>query len=208
MQEIIKGLLHTFYIFSHPFDGFWTMKSEKKGNLKSGIVILILLVVTTAYRILSSGYLFTSKNLSQFSIWVLALLIIACVLLYCVANWALTTLFDGKGKISEIFIALMYSVAPIVIVNLPITLLTHVVVSNEAAFVSFISIISIIWSVFLLLIGNLTIHEYTMFKSIISVAFTLVAMLAIVVLLILGCNMIQQVWIWLTSIIKEIALRL
>ena len=208
MQEIIKGLLHTFYIFSHPFDGFWVMKAEKKGNWESGMVILVLLVITTAYRILSSGYLFTSKNLSQFSIWVLALLIVACVLLYCIANWALTTLFEGKGKISEIFIALMYSIAPIVIVNIPITIMTHIVVANEAAFVSFINVISIVWSVFLLLVGNLTIHEYTMFKSIISVAFTFIAMIAIVVLLILGCNLIQQVWIWITSIIKEIVLRL
>ena len=208
MQEIIKGLLHTFYIFSHPFDGFWIMKSEKKGNWKSGVVILVLLVFTTAYRILSSGYLFTSKTLSQFSIWVLALLIVACVLLYCVANWALTTLFDGKGKISEIFTSLMYSLAPIVIVNIPITIMTHFVIANEAAFVSFINAISIIWAVFLLLVGNLTIHEYTMLKSIISVVFTFCAMVAIAVLLILACNLIQQVWIWLTSIIKEIVLRL
>lgn len=207
MQEIIKGLLHTFYIFSHPFDGFWTMKSEKKGNWKSGVVILVLLVFTTAYRILSSGYLFTSKTLSQFSIWTLALLMVACVLLYCVANWALTTLFEGKGKISEIFTALMYSLAPIVIINIPITLLTHFVVANEAAFVTFINAVSIIWAIFLLLVGNLTIHEYTMLKSIISVVFTACAMVAIAVLLILACNLIQQVWIWLTSIIKEIMLR-
>lgn len=208
MQEIIKGLLHTFYIFSHPFDGFWIMKSEKKGNWKSGVVILVLLVLTTAYRILSSGYLFTSNTLAKFSIWVLAILIVACVLLYCIANWALTTLFDGKGKISEIFTALMYSVTPIVLVNIPITFLTHFVVENEIAFVSFINIISIIWAVFLLLVGNLSIHEYTMLKSIISVIFTICAMVAIAVLLVLACNLIQQVWIWITSIIKEIALRL
>ena len=208
MQEIIKGLLHTFYIFSHPFDGFWIMKSEKKGNLKSAFLILLLLVITTAVRILSSGYLFTSKTLSQFSIWMLALLIVVAVLLYCVANWALTTLFEGKGKISEIFIALMYSVTPIVITNIPITILTHVVVANEAAFVSFINVVSIIWAVFLLLVGNLTIHEYTMLKSIISVIFTGCAMIAIAVLFVLGCNLIQQVWLWIVAIIKEIVLRL
>ncbi len=208
MQEMIKGLLHTFYILSHPFDGFWTMKSEKKGNLRSAFLILLLLVITTAIRILLSGYLFTSKTLLQFSIWILALLIVVCVLLYCVANWALTTLFEGKGKISEIFIALMYSLTPIIIANIPITVMTHIVVANEAAFVSFVNVLSVIWAVFLLLVGNLTIHEYTMIKSIISVVFTGCAMIAIAVLLILGCNLIQQVWIWVVSIIKEIVLRL
>ena len=34
------------------------------------------------------------------------------------------------------------------------------------------------------------------------------AMVAITVLLILACNLIQQVWIWITSIAKEIILRL
>lgn len=207
MKDILSGLCHTFYIYSHPFDGFWVMKKEKKGNLKSAMVMLVLFVATTAYRILCSGYLFTSQMLSKFSIWLLALAAVVLVLLYCVSNWALTTLMDGKGSFSEIFIALMYALTPVTVLNIPVTILSQIFVAEEAAFLSFINTVAVLWAVFLLLAGNVSIHEYTMLKSIVTAIITVAGMAAIAVITILVCNLVQQVWIWAVSIIQEIAFR-
>lgn len=207
MQEVWTGLKHTFYIFSHPFDGFWIMKSEKKGNVKSATVILILLIITTAIRFLGSGYLFTSATLAGFSAWMLMLVVLALVVLYCVANWALTTLMNGNGSISEIYMTLMYALAPTVIINIPLTLLSHVLTAEESAFFTFFSALAIIWGIFLLLVGNMYIHEYTMMQSIATVVLSVAGIIAIAVLLLLISNLMQQVWIWISSIIKEFVMR-
>lgn len=208
MKDILSGLRHTFYIYSHPFDGFWVAKREKIGNVKSSVIILILLVATTALRILNSGFLFSSGALSEFSIWLLSVAVVILVLLYCIANWALTTLLEGMGTFKEIFISLMYSLTPIVITNIPLTILSQILVVQEAAFYSFIDIIILIWTVFLILAGNMTIHEYTMFKSIVTVVCTVLAMIGIAVLVFLVCNLTQEVCMWLISIVNEIAFRL
>ena len=208
MTEILNGLRHTFYIYSHPFDGFWIAKREKKGNVKSGIVILFLLVITTALRILNSGYLFSSGALSDFSIWLLSFAVVVLVVLYCVANWALTTLTEGMGTFKEIFITLMYALTPVVIANIPMTVLSQILVAKESAFFTFIDTVIIIWAIFLLLAGNMTIHEYTMTKSIITVVCTVLAMIAIAVLVFLICNLAQQVCFWVVSVVNEIAFRL
>lgn len=207
MQEVWTGLKHTFYIFSHPFDGFWIMKSEKKGNVKSATVILALLIITTAIRFLASGYLFTSSTIAGFSAWVLMLMVLALVIVYCVANWALTTLMNGNGSIKDIYISLMYAVTPIVLVNIPLTLLSHVLTSEEGAFITLISTLSIIWAVFLLLVGNMSIHEYTMMQSVATVLLSVAGIIGIAVLLILVVNLMQEVLLWATSIIDEIVLR-
>ena len=208
MREILNGLRHTRYIYSHPFDGFWVMKKERKGNIKSAAVLLALFVVTTAYRFLCSGYLFTSPMLSKFSIWLLAAAVVVLVLLYCVSNWALTTLMDGKGSFAEVCMALMYALTPITLMNIPITVLSQVFVAEEAAFISFLNAIAVIWTVFLLLAGNVSVHEYTMVKSIVTLLLTVAGMAVIAVLAILAGNLVQQVWIWAVSIIKELAFRL
>lgn len=208
MSEIVAGLKHIFYIFSHPIDGFWVMKSEKKGNVKSAFVILLLLAATMTYRIVGTEFYFQSPQLSQFSFLLLAGAILLLVLLFCIANWALTTLMDGKGSFSEIFMMLMYALCPIILINIPITVLTYFFVAEEATFYTLINGISIVWSGFLLFIGNMSIHEYSSLKSIFTLILTVIAMAGIVVLAILAGNLVQQVWLWIADIIKELSYRI
>lgn len=208
MAQILDNLKFTFYIYSHPFDGFWIMKKEKTDKWKTGLIILALLIVTTALRTLNSGYLFSNSSLNNFSVWLLCVLVATVVFVYCIANWALTTLAEGMGKFEDIFASLMYAVTPIVIANIPMTLLSLILTDNEAAFYNFIDIIIIGWSLFLLLAGNLTIHEYTMAKSIVTVVLSVVAMVAIAVLVFLVLNLTQQVWNWVSTITSEIIFRL
>lgn len=208
MAQILDNLKFTFYIYSHPFDGFWVMKKEKTGKWKTGLIILFLLIITTAFRTLNSGYLFSGGGVINFSVWLLAFMVVAVVFLYCIANWALTTLAEGMGTFEDIFASLMYALTPIVIVNLPMTLLSQILIQNEAAFYNFIDIIVILWSLFLILAGNLTIHEYTMFKSVLTVILSVVAMIAIAVLIFLAFNLTQQVWNWIVAIFSEIFFRL
>lgn len=208
LSETLSGLKFTLYIFSHPFDGFWIMKSERRGNVKSATLIFLILVLTTAYRILGSGRLFTYDTFASFSVWILVIAVILLAALYCVANWAITTLLDGKGSISEIYMYLMYSLAPLALINIPVTLISHIIVAEEAAFYTLINIVCAVWVIFLVLVGNLSVHDFTMFKSICTVALTLAAMVGIFVLTVLFFNLAQQVWIWAASIVKEIAFRI
>ncbi len=208
MSELVTGLKHIFYIFSHPIDGFWVMKSEKKGNVKAAFIIMLLLAVTMTYRIVGSEYYFQSPQLANFSFLLLVGAILLLVLLFCIANWALTTLMDGKGSFSEIFMMLMYALCPIILVNIPLTVLTYFFVAEEAAFYTLFNWFSIIWSALLLFIGNMSIHEYSGFKSILTLIITVMAMAGIVVLAILAGNLVQQVWLWIGDIITEITYRL
>ena len=208
MKDILKGIKHIFYIYSHPFDGFWLMKREKIGGYGFGLSTLALLVITTSLRILNTGYLYESGAVSNFSVWLLALFVTMVVVLYCVANWALTTLIDGMGSFKEIFVALMYAVTPIVITNIPMTLLSNFFVLSESSYYGFFNALIIIFTVFLVLVGNMTIHEFTMFKSIWTLALTVAAMVAIAVMAFLAFNLIQQVWLFIVSLFSEISFRL
>lgn len=126
MYKILNGLKFTFYIYSHPFDGFWIMNREKKSNLPTAFVLFVLLVATTVYRILGPGYLFKTANLAQFSPWALATVLAVLILLYCICNWALTTLIGGSANIKQIFMATMYALTPILLFNIPVTVLANI----------------------------------------------------------------------------------
>ncbi len=208
MTDLLKSLKYTFTIYSHPFEGFWFMKAGKRATPKTGFVILLLLLVTTSIRIYTTGYILSSISLTNFSVWLMMLVIIGIVLLYCIANWALTTLLDGKGTFGEIFTSLMYSVTPIVIMNLPMTLLSNLVSYEGIPFYNFLNVITFAWSLFLLLAANHSVHDFSMTKSVFTFLLTVIFMLIIIVIGILFVNLCQQVYVWVAAIVQEIAYRL
>lgn len=208
MNRLAESLKYTFSIYSHPFDGFWFMKSQKRATYKTGLVLFMLLIVTTAVRIYTTGYIFSSVSLENFSVWLLAAVIVGLTVLYCTSNWALTTLLDGKGTFGEIFTSVMYSLTPIILINLPMAALSNIITNEEASFYGFINTVAIIWSLALLLIANMQIQDFTMTKSILTFLGTLVIMLIIAVIGILFINLCQQVYIWVLSVVREILYRL
>ena len=208
MNRLAESLKYTFSIYSHPFDGFWFMKSQKRASYKTGLVLFILLIVTTAVRIYTTGYIFSSVSLESFSVWLLAAVIVGLTVLYCTSNWALTTLLDGKGTFGEIFTSVMYSLTPVILINLPMAALSNIITNEEASFYGFINTVAIIWSLALLLIANMQIQDFTMTKSILTFLGTLVIMLIIAVIGILFINLCQQVYVWVLSIVREILYRL
>ncbi len=208
LNRLIDSLKYTFSIYSHPFEGFWFMKSQKRATYKTGLVLLLLLIITTAVRIYTTGYIFSSVSLESFSVWLLAAVIIGLIVLYCTANWALTTLLDGKGTYGEIFTSVMYSLTPVILVNLPMAALSNVITNEEASFYTFINTAAIIWSVALMLIGNMQIQDFTMTKSIMTFIATLLIMVIIAVIGILFINLCQQVYVWVLSVVREVSYRL
>lgn len=207
-MRLSDSLKYSFYILSHPFDGFWVLKSEKKGTVKSATVLFALFIATLIIRVYSTGYLLSGFTAEYLSVWLMLAAIVFIALLYCVANWALTTLFDGKGKFTEVYVAVCYATLPVTLVNIPLTVISNMITIEEAAFYSFFNGISIAWMIFLLLAGNLSTHDYTMTKSIITFIVTVFIMFIIVVLLVLFGNLVQQVYVFVLSIIKEISFRL
>lgn len=208
MNRLAESLKYTFSIYSHPFDGFWFMKSQKRASYKTGLVLFMLLIVTTAVRIYTTGYIFSSVSLESFSVWLLAAVIVGLTVLYCTSNWALTTLLDGKGTFGEIFTSVMYSLTPVILINLPMAALSNIITNEEASFYGFINTMAIIWSLALLLIANMQIQDFTMTKSVLTFLGTLVIMLIIAVIGILFINLCQQVYVWVLSIVREILYRL
>ena len=89
-----------------------------------------------------------------------------------------------------------------------LTVFSNFFVLSEASYYTFINAIIILFSVFLLLAGNMTIHEFTMFKSIWTLILTVLAMLAIAVMAFLAFNLIQQVWLFILSLFSEISFRI
>lgn len=207
-MEVLRGLRYVFYLIFHPFNGFWDLKHEKKGNLGSAFVIVGLLGVTFILRRQATGFIFNTVNLLELNIFVEIMSVILPFALWCVANWSLTTLLDGEGSIKDIIITSAYALAPLVIINLPLILVSNVITLDEGAFYYFFISLSVVWAGALMLVGTSVVHQYSMTKTLFCTVAIVIGMGLIIFIGMLFFSLIQQVWSFIYTVYKEISLRL
>ena len=202
-KTIGEEFLYAFHIMTHPFDGFWDLKHEKRGSVRSAFLILLLTIVSFAYQSLGTGYIFNQSSAADYSgIYSTIISVVIPLMLWVVSNWCLTTLFDGEGKFSDIFVATCYSLMPIPLFMIPSVLLSNILVADEAAIMTTLQIIAWLWAGMLLYVGMMTTHGYSFFKNLLTVLATILGMIFIMFLSVLFfelmaklVNLVSQLWL-------------
>jgi hypothetical protein len=135
------------------------------------------------------------------------LYVVVPVLFWCIANWSLTTLMDGEGKFTEIFTSTCFALLPMILINLPWIWLSNVISLQETSFYTFSSNVAVFWSLYLLFVGNMTVHQYTPSKTIATILLSVVAMGFIAFICLLFFSLVQQMLSFVNVIYQEIVLR-
>lgn len=196
-----------FYILFHPADGFYNMKYEKQGHTSIIFVNLILFWISYSFQKQYSGFVINENNPLDYNTFFDLAGIVITFLLWCVGNWSITTLMNGEGKFRDIAMAASLSMTPMILVFIPATLLSNLLILDEAAFYHVIMGISIVWFTLLMFFGVMTIHNYSVGKTIATLVLTFLSICVILFLAILVGALIQQVYIFLKSIYTELLYR-
>ncbi|HHX72693.1 MAG TPA: YIP1 family protein [Clostridiales bacterium] len=209
MALLWKQLRYSLYLIFHPFDGFWDLKHEKRGSRLSAIAIIGILVLTSIIKTQFTGYLYNqyydgvSLNiLSEFTTTV------GTFLLWCIANWALTTLMDGEGTFGDIVMVSAYALTPMILIGVPMAFLSNFMPLEFGTFYTLANGIAVVWSGFLMLSGLLVVHQYTLGKTVLTAILIIVAMAVIIFLGLLFFNLISQLIGFFIGMYREIVLRI
>ncbi|MGM0881320.1 MAG: Yip1 family protein [Bacillota bacterium] len=203
-QDFIKFPLH---LLVHPFDGFWDLKYDGKGKVRVALILLALVVISVILQNQYAGFLVNYNDPRNLNSITQLLTIVFPFFLWCVSNWAITTLMDGEGKFKEIVMATGYALVPIVLIYLPMTVASRFMVEEETAFYYLLLSISSIWFAALLFVGTMTVHQYTVLKTVVTMVLTVIVMGIIVFLGTLVLSMMQQIYEFIVNIYREIIFR-
>jgi hypothetical protein len=208
-NELLKEKLHYLkYTLFHPFDGFYEVKYRKKGSLAAAVIIMILYGIMQCVSYQYTGFVINYNKVSAMnsvSIFISSLFVF---LLFTVSNWTVTTLFNGKGSMRDIFIVVCYSMIPMIIINGLAAFISNFVIWEEVIILKSVQGIGIAWFVFLLLSGLCVIHEYSMAVNIKTLLATVVAAAILVFLGILFFTLLERMYNFISSVIQEVLRRL
>ena len=128
--------------------------------------------------------------------------------IFVIGNWGLTTLFDGKARLGQVYMASCYALTPYPLIQFPLMFFSNFVTVDEAEFYSVISALSLVWAAMLFIAAMGQIHEFSMAKNLLFIVASLFAMLVIIFILLLFFSMISQGVAYFISLAKEIMFRL
>ena len=117
LKNFGKDLKYAFHVITHPLDGFWDLKHEKRGRGYIAVLFLVLYVLTDILNKQFNNYTFNELKVFPEQINIVGTFVSTAliVVVWVAANWGLTTLFDGEGSMRDVFLYTGYSMLPLVL---------------------------------------------------------------------------------------------
>lgn len=193
---------------THPFEGFEDMRWKKAGSLKIAFLIVALFFFATIAYGRLYGFQFYVSYDKTFNIIPYLVKSVVLFATWVVGNWAVCTLFDGEGTMKNICIYSAYALIPYIAQIYINVILSHFLIRDEYIFMQAIEILGIGWSVILVFSAIKAVHQYSFMKTVAAVVATVAAMLIMLFLLVLMLSLVQQVWIFISSIYTELSYRI
>ncbi|MDR2717213.1 MAG: YIP1 family protein [Treponema sp.] len=206
-RHLGKTLKYSLYTAAHPLDGFWDLTHEKRGSLAAANVIVALAVLVEIMRLTLTSFQFVTINMEYFNAVIVMMSILLPIFLWVVANWSLTTLMDGKGRMLDIYMAIAYALAPSVIINAVMIVLSRLITFDEGAVYWVLAGFSTLWTGILIIAGMMMIHDYSMTKTVFSSLLTIVGMGVMVFIFVVFFSLISDAAAYFVSLYKEILFR-
>ncbi len=204
----LATLKYSLYCITHPMDGFWDLTHEKRGSIAAANTILIITLIVRIAQLYFTSFIFNTVYWPEINIFLYIASIVFPLALFCVGNWGLTTLFDGKGRLPQIYMATCYAMTPYALIRVPLIFLSNVVTVDEAEFYGVLSGLSLVWVSLLIVAAMIQIHEYSVSKTVLFMIASVFAMLVLVFILLLFFSMVSQGIAYFVSMAREIMFRL
>ena len=191
-------------ILRHPFEGTEDIVQRKNGSFLLANCILALWVFSVLLDRFLTGFIFNTTAKSSVNVLEIIMTTLFLFLLFIIANWSICTLLDGKGRFKEIYIMCAYAFVPMIVFSLIGTAVSNFMLLEEGAFLGIIHTVGLLWSALLLFAGLMACHQYSFFKTLISIALTVIGIAIMLFLLVLVFSLFQQLLTFFRTIYREI----
>ncbi|MCI9219191.1 MAG: YIP1 family protein [Lachnospiraceae bacterium] len=202
-----KTATNPFYTIMHPFDCSYDIRFKEKGNTGITIVILLFFFLTSIFQRQNTGYIFNDNKLSDLNVFLQFISVALPFVLFVISNWVVAILMNGTGRFRDIWIYTAYCCIPFILGNIVSVLLSNVLVREEP-FGGYVQVFGAAWSLVILFIGLMIMHEYGFTQNLFSCVCTIFVMFILLFLIMLVGNLATDLYGFVMTVVKEITFRM
>ncbi|MDD3170871.1 MAG: Yip1 family protein [Bacilli bacterium] len=200
-------ITYPLFIMFHPLKGFDYFKRENRARMDVAICFIVFLIFLRILEFQYSGFVINQVSVTELNSLSEIAMVLSPIIIITVANWSITTLFDGKGKMKEIFMMICYSLFPLIWAKIFGLFLSNVVSQQEEAIYHLVIGLGTFLMCYMAFFGFISIHEFGLLKCVGTLIATAVAILIICFIGILCFDLFQKMTGFIYTIYREISLR-
>ncbi|HRE29138.1 MAG TPA: hypothetical protein PK954_21010 [Anaerolineales bacterium] len=206
--RLVDDFVFLFRFIKQPVDSFYYIKTGERGSLRFALLLYTWVLALRVLVVYATSFVFSPySTLAYFRIEdeiVPALLIIA---LWNAANYLVSTISDGEGRVRDVIIGSAYSLFPYALFGLPIALVSNLLTQNEVFVFTFSTNLMWGWVGIMLFIMVKEIHNYTFSETIRNVLTTLFTMALFLLTGYILYVLFNQLYEFVYAIVQEVGLR-
>jgi DNA-binding beta-propeller fold protein YncE len=206
--KLVDDFLFMFRFIRKPADSFYYIKRDLRGSLKFALLLYIWVIAVRVLSVYTTGFVFNVYT-SPVYIRVENEIVYTAVLIFLwnAANYLVSTISDGEGRIRDVIIGSAYSLFPYALFILPIALISNVLTMNEVFLHSFSLNLVYLWMGIMLVIMVKEIHNYSFSETVRNVLITLFTMGLFVLTGYILYVLFNQLYEFILAILQELRLR-
>lgn len=184
-------------------------QKSKQLNVYTAIAfgLMLLMFVGKVLETTAGGFMYTSYDPDKYNSALVLISTFGIAVLWCIVNWGLCTLFEGKGTFREIVIVTGFALIPQIIYSAFFIVFSHILVYSEQSILIGAQIICWIVTIVVLLVELSVIHDYSFFRALGMSIVTIIGMLLCGFLILLVLTLFQDVIEFIRSVYTEIVYR-
>ena len=191
----------------HPFRGFQEMRQESLHSMTATGIILAVWFLVSVMSSQLTAFHFNPTAGEDLNIFVVLAKTLGIYALFVLCNWAVSTLADGRGKLSEIAAYSAYALLPYIVTQVVLMVLSNFFSLEEAAFYNVIQAVGFMCTAAYLLIALREVHDYSIKTTLLTLAGTFLGMYFVLLIITIVYSMFAQLIGFLVMLYSELRLR-
>jgi len=206
--RLIDDFVFMLRFIRRPADSFYYIKTGERGSLLFAFLLYGWVVFARIASLYLTGFIFNPyASPTQIRVQTEFIYAILPLALWNAANYLVSTISDGEGRLRDVIIGTAYSLFPYALFALPIALFSNLLTLNEVFLYTFSTQLMWFWVGVMLFIMVKEIHNYSVsetIKNILTTFFTMGMFLLTGYILYVLFN---QLYEFVHAIVQEVGLR-
>ncbi|WP_318615660.1 YIP1 family protein [Sporosarcina sp. YIM B06819] len=203
---LFAQLKHAFYTLRHPIDGFDDIRFRNMGSYLSAIIVLVAVVVIAFSRTFLTSFTFFPVPEGAFSVGSTLAMSVAIWVSWVVCQYLIGAIKQGQARFKDIFVGSAYSLFPIAILGLPLAFLSNIMTWSEISIYNAATAFMTLWCAALFFWMIMTLQNYSVGETIISILLTLFSMIILWVLIFIIVGLTSETVDFIITLYKELTM--
>jgi len=206
--KLVDDLIFLFRFIKQPADSFYYIKKKERGSLTFALLLYLWVVAVRVGSLYLTGFIFNRyASPSEIPVEREIVYLLLFFFLWNSANYLISTISDGEGRLRDVIIGSAYSLFPYALFGLPIALFSNLLSLNEVFLYTFSLNLVYAWTGLMFVIMVKEIHNYSFGETVRNILLTLFTMALMLLTGYILYVLFFQLFDFLAAIWREVQLR-